>query len=256
MNRRDFILLSSLLGTSSLFGKSFSLDVMKSTLGEDKEQRQQSVNYYKQGYLPKVIYRDEIAQKALTELAQPFFKTSQRQDVEWEIFLSDEGQVNAFTIGYGFVVIDISLIKYCCDSETDLVAVIAHEVGHVTYKHAERRMKMNALYQQFDLAKYDPLIQKRLHSSYNRLWEHEADAYMIKSFLKTGYDIHQASNLMKNLGNVFPSSQSVEQCMFSTHPDVQNRIQKLDSIASTFTQNSSKVYNPKAFEYLKNRSLA
>lgn len=50
---------------------------------------------------------------------------------------------------------------------------------------------------------------------------------------------------------IYPSSSNFNECIYSTHPQHKDRVNKLDSIASTYTQFDYKTEDSEAFRYLK-----
>jgi len=250
MTRREFITYSSLLLGSNSVADSFSLNDLQVT--NYSTQVAQIVSWFKKQRLPKIIVNDSKLQIAIYKLSLPFFEVSNR-DVNWEIYIVNENNINAYTLGGGLICVDINLIKEC-KNETELVSVIAHEVGHVHYKHAERRLTKNDIFKQLNINSLGKLNVKILGKSYKRIWEHEADAFILKAFIKMDYNIKKASSFFKKLEKLHPDSSNVNDCIFSTHPQHKNRISKLEAIASTYTQLEYKSEESKEFKYLKNWS--
>ncbi len=265
MQRRDFF---ALLGTSfagSLYGNSFSLeDINKMHALENtfkkiskisySEKVDFVVNYYMKYKLPQMLVKNDVIQNAIRQISLPLFKVSNRI-LNWKIFIVDTKVENAYTCGGGLIFIEKNLIKLC-QNETQLASVIAHEIGHVHYKHAERRYIQNDLFKSLDLNNINKFNFTLLNKSYSRIWEHEADAFIIKSFLETNYSIAHASSFFKRLQKKYPGSTNINTCVFSTHPQHKNRINKLEAIASTFSQFSYKKEDSKDFKYLKEWSMS
>jgi predicted Zn-dependent protease len=251
MNRRNFLFISSLLSLNAYAG-SFSLDQIRGVSNASNGKKIKSnVYWFIKQRLPKIIVKDNLLQDYILKIATPIFKTSSLT-LDWKIFIVSENQINAYTLGGGLVLVDIDLIKMC-KTETELASVIAHEVGHIHNKHAERRFLTNRIYNQFKVKRFKNTDIDLLYKSYKRTAEHEADAFIIKAFLKTNYSINHASDFFVKLKNIYPSNKNINHCLHSTHPLTEERIEKLNKIASTFTQVNYKKVNSKEFQYLKQR---
>lgn len=247
MNRRDFLFLSSIL-VSPL--SAFTLKELQA-IQKRANSQDTYVDIFERKNIPPILIKDDIAQQAIRNIAKPLFKTSSRSDAKckWRIFLVDSNKL-AYTVGYGLIVIDKSLIKIC-QNETQLASVIAHEIGHVHYKHEEQGSSASNLYGKFGIDNLDKSTYEQLYRAYRRHWEREADAYIIKAFLETEYDINKAADLMKIVAKKYPNKHTARECLFHNHPDSIDRVKKIESIASTFTQNSYKTNDSKEFRYLK-----
>lgn len=248
MTRRDFVFFSSILASPLA---AFTLEELKAIQKGTKSETTLADDY-EQKRIPKIIVKDKLAQSSIYEIARPIFQTSTRKDKKcvWRIYVVDTGRLNAYTCGYGLICIEKELIKVC-KNETMLASVIAHEVGHVHHKHAERRISTDRLYKYFKINKFDKQSSEKLYKSYHRLWEKEADAFIIKAFLKTGYNLNQAHTFMEILAKKYPNNKPIGQCLFNTHPDALDRVNKIKSIASTFSQSEYRQDDSKEFKYLK-----
>ncbi len=79
---------------------------------------------------------NERAEKILKKIAA----VSDRRDVVYTIRVIDEDELNAFSLPGGYIYVNRGLIEKV-DNDDQLAAVIAHEIGHVTAKHALKRVQ-------------------------------------------------------------------------------------------------------------------
>lgn len=275
LHRRDFIILASLLIPKFAFSASLSLDEISTIglkAGFDAHRLEHLIsNEYWNRYLSKEYkdlqpYPDQLAQLSIHEIAKPLFATSTRKNLRWRISLNTTNQINACTVGGGVIFINLGLIK-ACNSETELASVIAHEIGHVEHMHSIKRILSEAILKQYqldiDLKKIGQqpqhampsfnnimrCINEILYQSYFRLNEFEADAFILRAFLQAGFPLDQASTFFKTLLKM-EKGRPHGACLFSTHPETRERIQRLDSLAATY--NSNPVHkDSEAFKYLK-----
>lgn len=211
-------------------------------------------------------YADTQAQRMLEQIALPLCYTSTRNFRKWHVTLTDSPDINACTPGGGIVLINLGLVR-ACTHETELASVIAHEVGHVEHRHAIRRLLSEAVLKQYgievDLRKIQALgarnsthldnvlgvVNEVLYSSFKRLWEFEADAFILRAFRQTGYPLNQASAFFHKLLKTFgPDRPGL--CLYSSHPATIERISRIESLATTYNTNSQH-QDSQAFKYLK-----
>ncbi len=251
----------SLSGGADLYKKERLLaEQMYQLVNKDAFKRDESIG---------MVYPDIEAQRALQEIASPLWNASTRKELRWRIVLTSSQNVNALTCGGGVIVVLSGLLKLC-NSEAELASVIAHEIGHVEHKHAIRRMMADNLLQTYGLDTEAKLAVKLgdklhhhtaeslrllalgvLHRSFTRLWEHQADAFIIKSFREVGYPLAQANIFFKRLIEHFPPDADPGLCLFDSHPLTQERVNRLDMIAGTYVDSTTLKGDSGAFQYLK-----
>jgi len=84
------------------------------------------------------IYQDEKLTEYVNSIGQKIVKNSHRPDIEYHFTIIDAPDINAFALPGGYIYINRGLLSYL-DSEAQLAAVLAHEVGHVTARHVVRQ---------------------------------------------------------------------------------------------------------------------
>ena len=84
------------------------------------------------------IYNDPILTAYVEHVGQKIAKTSDRPDLTYHFTIIDSQDINAFALPGGYVYINRGLLTYL-QSEAEMAAVLAHEVGHITARHAVRQ---------------------------------------------------------------------------------------------------------------------
>jgi predicted Zn-dependent protease len=84
------------------------------------------------------VYDDDALQAYVNDIGQKVAKNADRPDLTYTFTIIDSPDINAFALPGGFIYINRGLIGYL-QSEAQLAAVLAHEVGHVTARHGVRR---------------------------------------------------------------------------------------------------------------------
>lgn len=84
------------------------------------------------------IYRDPVLSAYVEHVGQKIAKASDRPDLEYTFTIIDSQDINAFALPGGYIYINRGLLTYM-RSEAEMAAVLAHEVAHVTARHAVRQ---------------------------------------------------------------------------------------------------------------------
>lgn len=79
-------------------------------------------------------FPDARIQAYVESVARPLAAASQRPDLPWKFRLLDEEQINALALPGGSVYLTRGLLAHL-NSEAELAAVLAHQIGHVTGRH-------------------------------------------------------------------------------------------------------------------------
>ena len=142
---------------------------------------------------------------------------------------------NAFALPSGHIVITDELIELA-DRDEEVLAVLAHEIGHVAYKHGIRSVLQSSavallltavtgdISTASGFAAAMPIIL--LETSYSRKFEHEADQYAFEYMQANGIDTkHFATILHKITGDDHEQSESIFNYL-STHPVTAERTRR------------------------------
>ena len=130
-------------------------------------------------------------------------KVVHRQNLPWEIHVLEEKGFNAFTVGGGKVFVFTGLFdsKLGVQTDDELAAVLAHEVAHVTARHASERkgkLKITGLVDK-------SLRDDRFKASFTTVQEDEADKYSVIYSALAGYDPAAGIQVWKRLHNAHGS---------------------------------------------------
>jgi predicted Zn-dependent protease len=158
----------------------------------------------------------------------------------YRITILNSPSVNAFALPGGFVYVTRGLLALSNDS-SELAAVIAHEMAHVTAKHGMQRQQLEA---ETNLAarvvsevltddpsgKQAAIRGKLKLAQFSRNQELEADAIGIKASGKSGYDPFAASRFLTSLGaytdfRAASSDNDVTLDFLATHPAAPQRVE-------------------------------
>ena len=157
--------------------------------------------------------------------------------------LNDPETINAFALPGGQVFITEGLLKRL-KTDGQLAGVLGHEVGHVVARHGAEHIAKQQLTEGLTgaavLATYDPnnpssrnsaavaaMIGQLVTMRFGRQDELEADKLGVRFSSETGYDPRSLIALMKILDESSEGNRPPE--FFSTHPNPENRIQRIQA---------------------------
>jgi predicted Zn-dependent protease len=192
-------------------------------------------------------YSDEALQAYVNDIGQRIAAASHLPNLQFTFTVLDSEEVNAFALPGGFVYVTRGILAYL-NSEAELVAVLGHEVGHVTARHAVRQQTgataagvgatlIGVLTGSGDLANLANFAGTALVRGYGRDMELEADSIGAEYLDRLGYAPEAMIDVVRLLKNqemleVQIARQEgreprVYHGVFSTHPDNDTRLKEV-----------------------------
>ncbi len=179
---------------------------------------------------------DTLWQKYLNEVGRKVVSVCDRKDVSYHFTVIESDQVNAFAAPGGYVYFYTGLLREM-KSESEMAAVMAHEISHVVARHSIKRIQsaLGAALA-FDLVfggdKPGAAINAAIKigmglafAGYSRDAEREADNFGIHYMVKAGYDPAGAVAMFETLGRIGGSGKAgVFEKLAGSHPETQERI--------------------------------
>ena len=179
---------------------------------------------------------DQVGERLVARSAAG--KTPYRYDFH---VLNDPETINAFALPGGQVFITEGLLKRL-ETDGQLAGVLGHEIGHVVARHGAEHIAKQQLTQGLTgaavLATYDPsdpssrnsaavaaMIGQLVTMRFGRQDELESDRLGVRLSSEAGYDPRSMIKLMQILEESSQGNRPPE--FFSTHPNPENRIQRI-----------------------------
>ncbi len=209
------------------------------------------------------VYEDEELLAYITEIGNRLVQASDRPDLEFTFTLIDSPEINAFALPGGFVYVNRGLITYT-NSEAELAAVIGHEIGHITARHAVQQQARTGLanaastvggivtavatgsgYIGSQVSQVASIWAQAGLSGYGREAELEADRVGAEYLYRAGYDPSAMIEVITVLKNQEDFRRRVTgqgggyHGLFATHPRNDTRLQQ--AIASVGELDGSQV---------------
>lgn len=197
------------------------------------------------------LYPDSALQQYVTQVGERVMRQSEASRApspnahypyEFHL-LSDPQTINAFALPGGPVFITVALLKRL-KSEAQLAGVLGHEIGHVVARHGAEhlaRQQLGAsLVNAVGIAASDTpqdarraaviaqAVNQLVTLRYGREDELEADQLGFRFMREAGYNPRGILELMQILGSLRQGGSQPE--FFSTHPNPENRLQRLQSL--------------------------
>ena len=137
---------------------------------------------------------------------------------------------NAFALPSGLIVMTDELIELA-EHDNELVAIMAHEVGHVVHRHGLRQVLQHSAlvliitYMTGDTSSLVGALPVMLMQlGYSREFEREADAYALDYLRQAGIDSAHFAHIMQRLDRQHDDESGIGNYL-STHPATSERIQ-------------------------------
>lgn len=86
------------------------------------------------------IVRDPELNRYINVLGDSIARLTSRRDLNWQFFIVDAKEVNAFAVPGGFVYVNRGLVERA-DQMDELAGVLGHEIGHVVRRHTVKQME-------------------------------------------------------------------------------------------------------------------
>ncbi len=182
------------------------------------------------------ISPDTVWQKYLAEVGQKIVKVCDRKDIEYKFTVIESDQINAFAAPGGFVYFYTGLLREM-KNESEMAAVMAHEISHVVARHSAKQIQATIGTQvALALLSGNSAEQNQARdlainagmalafSGYSRSHEREADKFGIIYMVKAGYNPNGAIAMFETLARLGGSQSNVFEKLLSSHPDTQERI--------------------------------
>ena len=143
------------------------------------------------------VYRNQELQTYVNRVGQRVAAESSREEIDYQFTVLDDDMINAMALPGGFIYVTRGMLMHM-NSESELAAVLGHEIAHVTEKHALRRESrskgLNILNAAVAIVSGQPGLYEMgnifggvLISGYSRKFELEADEVGAGYMAMAGY---------------------------------------------------------------------
>jgi predicted Zn-dependent protease len=213
------------------------------------------------------VYSDEKLQAYVEKIGRKLAAVSHRPDLEYHFTIIDSPEINAFALPGGYVYVNRGLLTFL-NTEAQLAAVLGHEIGHITARHAVRQQAAartsnvvstvagvaSAVFTGTSvLGETASLFGGALVSGYGRDMELEADGLGAEYLVKAGYDANamvEVIEVLKNHEDFMKKTSNrgiAYHGLFATHPRNDTRLQQAVEKAATVGETTLAEVDPVEF---------
>src|SRR5438552_6451473 len=182
------------------------------------------------------LLNDPTISEYVNRVGQNIVRNSDAK-VPFTIKVVESDEINAFALPGGFFYVNSGLIL-AADDESELAAVMAHEIAHVAARHGTKQASKAELVNfasiplifmggvgRFGLRQAAGFLIPMQFLQFSRKDEAEADYLGLQYLYKTGYDPGAAVSFFEKLQAKESARPGSVSKMFSTHPPTGDRIE-------------------------------
>lgn len=191
------------------------------------------------------VYSDRPAEIMVARIVGRLLAAANQPNAQFQVTILDSSEVNAFALPGGYIYVTRGILALASDT-SELAAVLAHEIAHVTLRHARARTDRTRTTEIVDRVitgvfggdKSTDAQANRTRQSmaaFSQNQELEADREGIKFSGKAGYDPRAAARFLGVMSRFasFSAGEDGGEGFLSSHPSTPARIQKAMDTAST-----------------------
>ena len=209
------------------------------------------------------MYQDPELLAYVNEVGNRIAAVSHRPELNYQFFIIDSPDINAMALPGGYVYVNRGLLTFM-NTEAELAAVLAHEVGHITARHAVQQQARGALanaaatvggfvtavatgsgYVGSQISQVTSIWAQTGLSGFGREGELEADSLGAEYLLRAGYDPGAMIAVVTALKNQEDFNRRVQgnrgtyHGVFATHPRNDTRLQEAIAAVGQLEENEA-----------------
>ena len=189
------------------------------------------------------IIQDPELNRYINVLGDSIAHLTSRKDLDWQFFIVDAQEVNAFAVPGGFVYVNRGLIQRA-DQMDELAGVLGHEIGHVVRRHTVKQMEkaqganigvtlacvLTSICNSQAAGAAINIAGGAVFAKFSRQDEAEADAEGVKNTVRAGISPVGMVTMFQKLLEERKSKPGAVDSWFLTHPLEEERITAVQSM--------------------------
>jgi predicted Zn-dependent protease len=183
------------------------------------------------------IVQDAELNRYINVLGDSIARIADSRNLDWQFFIVDSKDVNAFAVPGGYIYLNRGLIERATNL-AQVAGVLGHEVGHVTMRHSVRQMQkaqganvgITAVCVLTSICNSDAsqaainIGATAAFASFSRQDEDEADAEGVKYMVRSGIDPTGIPEMFQILLDERTAKPGTLDTWFRSHPLEESRI--------------------------------
>lgn len=189
------------------------------------------------------IIQDPELNRYINVLGDSIARLTSRKDLDWQFFIVDAQEVNAFAVPGGFVYVNRGLIQRA-DQMDELAGVLGHEIGHVVRRHTVKQMEkaqganigitlacvLTSICSSQAAGAAINIAGGAVFARFSRQDEAEADAEGVKNTVRAGISPVGMVSMFRKLLDERKARPGAVESWFLTHPLEEDRITAVQSM--------------------------
>jgi len=202
-----------------------------------QQEVQMGTEYAQQINAQLPVVKDPEIVRYINVLGDSIAKLADDRNLDWQFFVVNSAEVNAFAVPGGYVYVNRGLIERAQRMD-QLAGVLGHEIGHVTRRHSVQQMEkqqganvgvtlacvLTSICNNQATAAAINVGGGALFAKFSRDDESQADEEGVKNTVRAGIDPRGIPEMFQILLNERESSPSSVSAFFATHPLEEDRI--------------------------------
>ncbi|GGE99546.1 M48 family metalloprotease [Stappia taiwanensis] len=186
------------------------------------------------------VYEDRGAERAVAQVVGRLVEASDDPSQSYRITILNSPAVNAFALPGGYLYVTRGLLALATDT-SEVAAVLAHEMAHVTASHAIKRQQraeatelagkvLGNVVRDPDQARAAIISSQLSFARFSQIQELEADGVGVRTLSRARYDPFAAARFLNAMGlyAAYQSAQGTTSSapdFLSSHPTTPERVQ-------------------------------
>lgn len=146
----------------------------------------------------------------IRKVAEPIIAVSERTNIPFTFGILETPHYNALALPGGYVFITRSLYEIL-ETDSELAAIISHEIVHITHMHAVKNF----------------VRQGSIDHSYDQ--EYDADKSGLRYMVKAGFNPDALDRVLRKLRTLQDNLSGGMELFSETHPPTTNRIERVEN---------------------------
>jgi predicted Zn-dependent protease len=212
------------------------------------------------------MFRDAETEDFVADVGERLVRALRSPDFRYHFRVVADRSVNAFGIGGGYIYLNAGTIA-AADTEGEVAAVLAHEIGHQVKRHVAKQISRQTLFEGLARLAVGPNASQWIdlaaslgvttgQAYFGREAEREADSVMVSLLPAAGYDPREALAMFAKLRQIQGSDPGMVATIFSSHPPTAERSDNVRRAIASLRPSPNLQHDSSRFHQVRDRVLS